>query len=879
MKLKFLVAFACIAAFCTSFNPIVAQQAQLSRGCGLSGYMEKLLAEHPEMLTQLEQFQAYQADFIKKAKANAKVGSTPIGQPKIIIPIVFHIIHNYGTENISDAQILNEMDTLNRDYQKQNRDTILLEPPFNKIAANCNIEWRLAQIDPYGKPTTGIERIPSVKTYNAGEGSKINQWPRQKYMNVWVVSSIASGDGLSGGTILGYAPFPSSVDGYYYPSDGVLINNIGVGSIGTAGGNLASYPTEFSRTLTHELGHTMSLLHTWGPTNSPGVACGDDGIADTPPTEGHFSCSSPADGLCGADTLVNLFSFSGVTPNTGNSDKNTPLPKNVNNEDTTVVLLSFTPFNAHGVDTASSIAGQFAFAKWDTSVSQSGSLDTGKYYQVVVKPAYAYSTALIKATFQVRPFAKSVSNFAVRSSADGFAANLTATIAKNNYISIGNANTFNVVRDTTAAFNCTVTMPSFIYQPLTLRFYGWNAADSTGLFAIDSVQLTTSTGLTENVQNYMEYSTCQKMFTNDQALAIRATLNADVSNRDSLWTQTNLLATGTADPYVYAPKANPVADFHSNNNLANTDVAYTVPVPNILTACKSSTVYFFNDAWGATKFDSARWTFQNGTPSTLKTNGTPSYDTLYRNYVPVTFNAAGAQNVTLTVYADTGSGQNKGVVSSSVTKTVFVTDTASPQISSIGGSHFFEGFEDTASFRKNWIVNNVSNNATYWAVTNQAAASGYNCAELNAYWTPNQFMPFDNNIGDVDELISPTMNLANFDTAGNTASAMWLTFNYSYATRSFEPSQVLDFFDVWYSTSCGETWTKLGALTPNNDSIAQLNGAHSASYAYLGDPAFANAGIDGNSFVPLSNSSAYWKQVGFQLPILCHTKTRLPKSS
>ena len=119
-------------------------------------------------------------------------------------------------------------------------------------------------------------------------------------------------------------------------------------------------------------------------------------------------------------------------------------------------------------------------------------------------------------------------------------------------------------------------------------------------------------------------------------------------------------------------------------------------------------------------------------------------------------------------------------------------------------------------------------------------------------------MPFDNNIGDVDELISPTLNLDTF-----AAAPIYLTFKYSYATRSFYPSQVLDFFNIWYSTSCGETWYKLGTLTPKNDSIAKKNGATGSAYSYLGDPSFANAGIDGNAFTP--NNSTEWKQVGFLL--------------
>lgn len=57
-----------------------------------------------------------------------------------------------------------------------------------------------------------------------------------------------------------------------------------VGSIGT-GNNFVS------RVLTHETGHWLNLQHVWGSTNNPGVACGDDGVGDTPLTKGFTNCN------------------------------------------------------------------------------------------------------------------------------------------------------------------------------------------------------------------------------------------------------------------------------------------------------------------------------------------------------------------------------------------------------------------------------------------------------------------------------------------------------------------------------------------------------------------------------------------------------------
>ena len=73
--------------------------------------------------------------------------------------------------------------------------------------------------------------------------------------------------------------------------DGVIALSTYVGSIGT------SSPTN-SRTLTHEIGHFFNLQHVWGNTNAPGVACGDDGVSDTPITKGWDHCPSSNYDVC-----------------------------------------------------------------------------------------------------------------------------------------------------------------------------------------------------------------------------------------------------------------------------------------------------------------------------------------------------------------------------------------------------------------------------------------------------------------------------------------------------------------------------------------------------------------------------------------------------
>ena len=102
-----------------------------------------------------------------------------------IIPVVFHIVHNYGQENISDAQVLDAVRILNEDFRKLNPDTASIVPAFQSIAADCQIEFRLANIDPNGNCTNGIDRIVSPLTENADDFAKLNPWPEDQYLNIW----------------------------------------------------------------------------------------------------------------------------------------------------------------------------------------------------------------------------------------------------------------------------------------------------------------------------------------------------------------------------------------------------------------------------------------------------------------------------------------------------------------------------------------------------------------------------------------------------------------------------------------------------------------------------------------------------------------------
>ncbi|MBL0104786.1 MAG: T9SS type A sorting domain-containing protein [Bacteroidetes bacterium] len=453
----------------------------------------------------------------------------------IIIPVVFHILHQYGPENISDAQIHDEIGYLNRNYNKLNPDTNLVVADFIPIIANCGIEFRLAQLDPNGNCTNGIDRIVTPLTNTADDGSKLNSWPSDKYLNIWVAKSLANSGAAA------YAYYPGTApDGI----DGIISRYDYIGGIG------ASIPSH-ANVITHEIGHYLNLSHVWGDTNSPGVACGDDHVNDTPITKGWTAC----------------------------------------------------------------------------------------------------------------------------------------------------------------ALNAAICNPPII----------------------------------ENVQNYMEYSYCCHMFTEGQKLRMIATLNSFISDRNNLWSPSNLAATGlSGPPTVCAPDC----DFYLDHK----------------TVCENGTVHFYDlSALGAVS--SYQWSFPGGVPST-SADSAPY----------VVYPSAGTYDATLTVTNATGTDTK--------------TRTALVHVYNTNGVSlpYFEGFEDASTFPGNdgFILN--EDNGITWSRVTSTHLSDSSCLRINNYLNP---------AGQIDEWVLPAFDFSNITTPIN------VTFSVANAQRNSSSTDKLQFF---CSANCGTVW-------------------------------------------------------------------------
>lgn len=208
------------------------------------------------------------------------------------IPVVFHILHLGGSENISDAQINDAIKILNRDFAKKNADTTSIIAQYKPIAADCQIEFKLATLDENGQCTNGITRHYTTNTdWTASFSNYIYTWDRTKYMNVYVVKTMQAG-------AAGYTYLPGTASAN---ADAIVVLHNYTGSVGTSN-------SFTSRTLTHETGHWLNLQHVWGSTNQPGVACGDDGVSDTPVTKGHTNCSLSS-AVCTSGIVENVQNY------------------------------------------------------------------------------------------------------------------------------------------------------------------------------------------------------------------------------------------------------------------------------------------------------------------------------------------------------------------------------------------------------------------------------------------------------------------------------------------------------------------------------------------------------------------------------------------
>lgn len=508
--------------------------------------------KHNEMMNRPGAAAQYAADQQSmKQREIEMVNSQTTRGTVYTIPVVFHVLHNGGIENISRAQILDAVAILNRDFRCLNADALLVHPDFAGMPADVEIEFVLASKAPDGTCFNGITRTQSEMTSEgedgfgqvdavvAGNDVYNGEWPGDRYLNIFVCQNI--------GGAAGYA---------YYPTDNewigtTMYNGIHVlshytGSIGTSG-------VGTSRTLTHEVGHWLNLMHVWGGDNEPMVGCGSDEVDDTPTTRGTSSCN------------------------------------------------------------------------------------------------------------------------------------------------------------------------------LNENFCGERA----------------------NVENYMDYAYCFKMFTPGQATRMRAALTSSVGGRENLWTVSNLAFTGVSEPILCA-------------------VEFATPITTI---CSGESIQFEDQSFNG--ISGWNWTFPGGTPATSTSQ-----------HPLIAYNTPGVYQVSLTA--------TDGITSLTETKMSYIHVFGTAE-----GLPYYEGFEGINSFNGStrWVVSNPGANNT-WEVTTTAANSGSRSVKLGNYGQQSE---------NIDELISGRVDLSGI----TSETEATLSFRYAYRKTTSTDD---DYLKVFLMANCGGSWDQRKTL-------------------------------------------------------------------
>jgi hypothetical protein len=226
------------------------------------------LATNPTMKARLEANERFIAAFADRTQLR--------GGKQIIIPTVVHVV----SSSVTDAQVLSQIDALNRDFNKLNSDVSKTPAAFTNLVADCEIKFQLAARTPDNEATNGIIRHVSNRTEWGGRddvkkpaNGGFSPWNASKYLNIYVCPI--------GNGVLGYASFPGTPD----ELDGVVIDPTAFGATG-----VARKPFNMGRTCVHEVAHWLNLHHIWGDS-----ACGDDHCSDTPTQkEAHYGDVSNA---------------------------------------------------------------------------------------------------------------------------------------------------------------------------------------------------------------------------------------------------------------------------------------------------------------------------------------------------------------------------------------------------------------------------------------------------------------------------------------------------------------------------------------------------------------------------------------------------------
>ena len=201
----------------------------------------------------------------------------PVVGRTIVIPVYFHVIHKTdGTGYVSLERIDDQMAVLNEDFGGTS---------FNGDSGyNTTIQFELVAAD-----YVENDEWYAVTYENTEFKSALAQSP-DRYLNIYTKDAQTA----NGQSLLGYATLPQGSAGT--STDGVVMKHETIG-----GRNNGYGAYNHGRTLAHEVGHYLGLLHTFQDEVCDNTYTTQDLIIDTPPqsaadtgTEASSTCGVPS---------------------------------------------------------------------------------------------------------------------------------------------------------------------------------------------------------------------------------------------------------------------------------------------------------------------------------------------------------------------------------------------------------------------------------------------------------------------------------------------------------------------------------------------------------------------------------------------------------
>lgn len=299
--MKTLLTFA-IALLTTS--SIFAQNSHVN-GCAHDLVLRKIAASNPGFQ---ERCQSQHEHAIKESRKGDESKAAVVYQ----IPVVFHVVHNpdMPEQNISDEVIQRQIEILNEDFRRLNPNAIDTREEFLPVAADCEIEFYLAEVDNWGNPTSGIDRVETEEPYfffdifsteitlddvKFTDQGGVDAWNPDEFLNIWVCN-IYAGEFAQ---LFGFAYPPEGaenweglIDDVPEETEGIVVHYTVVGDNNPVANDDNFAGNDGGRVLTHEVGHYLGLRHTWGDGFFDGCAV-DDGMADTPNIDANnaYTCT------------------------------------------------------------------------------------------------------------------------------------------------------------------------------------------------------------------------------------------------------------------------------------------------------------------------------------------------------------------------------------------------------------------------------------------------------------------------------------------------------------------------------------------------------------------------------------------------------------